>query len=225
MQDDSKRRVAIVDYGLGNLFSVKHACEYVGLEASVTDRADEIRNADAVILPGVGAFGSAMEALRRLDLVEVLRKLADSKMPLIGICLGMQLLMDESFEFGQHPGLGIIPGKVVRFENPMLSDKVLKVPQVSWNRMWKPPSSGGDPWGGTLMEGMEDGVYMYFVHSFYVIPKDFAVTLAVTRYGNVEFCSALRYGRVFAFQCHPERSAAQGLKVYRNLASMLGREG
>jgi glutamine amidotransferase len=214
--------VAIVDYGMGNLFSVKHACEHAGLHAFITSSGQEILDADAVILPGVGAFGDAMEMLRQLDLVGTLQVVATLSKPLVGICLGMQLLMSESFEFGRHTGLGIIPGTVVYLGDPLGPDEVLKVPHVCWNRMCRTEGID-DPWAGSLLDGLPDGVFMYFVHSFHVKPEARGMAIATTRYGDVEFCSALRYRNIFACQCHPERSGPLGLKVYRNLASILNK--
>lgn len=216
-----KPRVAIVDYGMGNLFSVRHACLSVGLDASLTSSGREVASADGVILPGVGAFGDAMEALGRLDLVSPLKDIAVSSKPLIGICLGMQLMMSESFEFGRHPGLGLISGTVQKLENAAGARGVLKVPHVCWNRLYR-PQAGRDHWDRSLLTGLPDGVFMYFVHSFHVKPENEAVIAAMTRYGNVEFCSAIRRGNIFASQCHPERSGPAGLKVYSNLASLLG---
>ncbi len=210
-------QVAIVDHGLGNLFSVKHACAQVGLSASVTSSAREIEEADAIILPGVGAFGDAMAILRQLDLIEVLRAAAVSGAPLMGICLGMQLLMSESFEFGRHEGLGIIKGDVVRFENPAAASPRWKVPQVGWNRIFKK----GRAWEQTGLESVEDASCMYFVHSFYVRPVDARFIVSITRYGQVEFCSSLQRGNVFATQFHPERSGPRGLQIYRNFAAQV----
>lgn len=209
-------QVAIVDYGMGNLFSVQRACEYVGLSAVITSSKEVVRSAPAVILPGVGAFGDAMEALQRLDLVGPLRDLAGAGTLLVGICLGMQLLMDESQEFGRHAGLGIIPGDVVRLEGATEQDRAIKVPQVGWNRVLR----AGDAWAweASLLDRLPDGVGMYFVHSFYVRPADPSVVVSVTRYGATTFCSSLQRNNVFACQYHPERSGPQGLQVYRNLA-------
>lgn len=215
-------QVAIVDYGMGNLFSVKHACAHVGLQASITSARAEVLSADAVIVPGIGAFGDAMDTLRQQDLVTALQEVAASGKPLVGICLGMQLLMTESFEFGRHAGLSLIPGTVTHFENPCGTEGVLKVPEVCWNSLHRPESEKGDIWAGTLLDGLPDGVFMYFVHSFYCQPDDAAVTLSLTRYGDIEFCSSLRYRNIFACQCHPERSGPNGLQVYRNLAALLG---
>jgi glutamine amidotransferase len=216
--------VAIIDFGLGNLFSVKQACEYAGLQAHITSARKDIQSSDAVILPGVGAFGDAMASLRKLDLVELLRDMATLGTPLMGICLGVQLLMTESYEFGRHPGLGIISGPVVRFDNPRQNGKILKVPQVGWNRIYRGPgnrSAAVDQWAGTPLDGLAEGEWMYFVHSFIVQPEDPAVILATTRYGHIEFCSALRTGNTFACQFHPERSGPQGLRIYQNLAIKL----
>lgn len=216
---DASLQVAIVDYGLGNLFSVLHACQKVGLKAAITAERAAIEGAQAVILPGVGAFGDAMDTLRRLDLVDLLREVALSDKPLLGICLGMQLLMSQSHEFGLHQGLGIVPGDVVRLDQPREADRALKVPQVGWNRV-RPPAPGA--WTGTLLEGLEPGEFMYFVHSFYCRPQDPSLVLGRTAYGQVDFCSALGRGNLLACQFHPERSGQAGLLVYRNLAQRLG---
>jgi glutamine amidotransferase len=219
---DTRKRVAIVDYEMGNLFSVKNACEHVGLRAAITSSNHDIASADAVILPGVGAFGDAIETLRRLNLINVLVDSAASQKPFLGICLGMQLMMSESHEFGRHIGLGIIPGTVVRFETPIGNQGVLKVPQVGWNRMFK-TEAVDDPWAGSLLEGLSNGVFLYFVHSYYIRLEEREIGVAVTRYGNIEFCSALRYGNIFACQGHPERSGPQGLRIYYNFAAALNR--
>ena len=217
-------QVAIVDHGLGNLYSVKHACKHAGLDAAITSSKSEILAADAVILPWVGAFGDAMVTLHRLDLVTVLREIAVSPKLLVGICLGVQLLMTESYEFGHHQGLGIVEGAVVPFDNPKEFEKPLKVPQIGWNRVRKvaPENGNGDPWAATLLNGTVDGEYMYFVHSYIVQPADPAVILSTSRYGQIEFCSSVQLGNVFACQFHPERSGVPGYQIYRNLARQLG---
>lgn len=216
-------RIAVVDYGVGNLFSVKQACEAVGLQAEITSDADAIAAADAVLVPGVGAFGDAMESLRRLDLVAPLIDVAASETPLIGICLGLQLFMTESFEFGWYKGLGIIDGSVVRFEEPSERERRLKVPHVGWNSIYRTPSRGTNKlpqssWINSPLAELRDGEAMYFVHSFYVQPEDRELILSTSRYGDVEFCSSLMKNNVFACQFHPERSGFRGLHIYRNLA-------
>jgi imidazole glycerol-phosphate synthase subunit HisH len=209
-------RVAIVDYGLGNLFSVGQACAMAGLQPQITMDKIEIAAADAVILPGVGAFGDAMAHLNRLDLVEPLKDIAAGDKPLLGICLGMQLLMRESYEFGRHMGLGLVEGEVVHFDGGKGVDRY-KVPQVGWNRIR--PGVGG--WRGSLLEDIPTGEYMYFVHSYYTLPEQTEVVLAKAEYSEVEFCAGLRRGNVHAFQFHPERSGASGLKIYAHLAAIL----
>jgi glutamine amidotransferase len=212
MSNLNHARVAIIDYEAGNLFSVHHACKAVGLEPVITRTAKEVAEADAVILPGVGAFGPAMENLRKLDLVLPLLDFAKSGKPLLGICLGMQLLFTESEEFGNHKGLGIIPGNVVRF--PLKSEKKIRVPQIGWNRLQK-PSKDVDPWFHTALKHVPNGSFMYFVHSYYVQPNDSKHILSLSNYGGIEYCSAIIEGNVTATQFHPEKSADEGMKIYR----------
>lgn len=222
MSDTVDARVAIVDFGLGNLYSVKHACAHVGLTAAVTSSPAEVSAADAIILPGVGAYADAMNTLDRLGLSNVIREFVASGRPLVGICLGMQLLMSTSDEFGRHEGLGIIDGSVVRFQDPAAGGRKLKVPQIGWNGIHRVPAQDGrDPWTATFLDGIAEGEPMYFVHSYVVQPADPRVVLSTTTYGDAQFCSSLRYKNVAACQFHPERSGPQGLKIYRNLARMI----
>jgi imidazole glycerol-phosphate synthase subunit HisH len=218
---DGDPKVAIVDFGLGNLYSVHHACRKVGLDAEITSSRQVISNADAVILPGVGAYRDAMQNLRNLDLIGVLRDIAASNKPLLGVCLGMQLLMSESFEFGHYEGLDIIKGSVVHFGKPQEEKQTLKVPQIGWNRIHKYEQSVD--WRTSLLAGVPDHAYMYFVHSYVVQPEDQSMVLCTTRYGDVEFCSSLQKGTVFACQFHPERSSQWGLTIYQNLAAYFDR--
>ena len=210
-------KVAIVDFGLGNLYSVRHACKKVGLEAEITSSKQAVLDADAVILPGVGAYRDAMQNLHSLGLVNVLRDIAESGKPLLGVCLGMQLLMSESFEFGHYEGLDIIKGSVVNFGHPQENERSLKVPQIGWNRIRK--SKDSMDWNETLLAGIPDHEYMYFVHSYIVVPQDPNIVLSTTRYGDVEFCSSFQKGTVFACQYHPERSGQWGIAIYQNLAA------
>ena len=211
-------RVAIVDYGMGNLFSVQRACAHVGLVAEITSNPAEVEAADAVILPGVGAFGDAMAELTRLGLAQALRQAATRGKPLMGICLGMQLLMTESHEFGRHQGLQLLEGDVVRFEASPSGAREVKVPHIGWNRVHHAP---GVSWDGSPLAGLSDGEPMYFVHSFYVRPTHLADVLAISRYGEREFCASLRRGNLFACQFHPERSGPQGLRIYRQFAAAM----
>ena len=210
---ESFPKVAIVDYALGNLYSIKHACERVGLESIITSSRDEILQADGVLLPGMGAYGEAMQTLHKLDLVTVLQDYAASGRPLIGICLGIQLLLTESYEFGNHKGLGIIEGAVIPLDHPHEGERELKIPQVGWNQLHASRS-----WDGTPLEDIPNNEYMYFVHSFVPKPQDVNVVLATTKYGGVEFCSSIQQKNIFACLFHPERSGVAGLRIYQNLA-------
>lgn len=216
--------VAIVDYGLGNLFSVKQACQKTGILAVVTSDPEQVVGADAVILPGVGAFGDAMETLRARSLDGAVFEACRLGKPIVGICLGMQLLMSESHEFGRHKGLGIIEGDVVPFESGKSSNGRVKVPHIGWEPICRPANRvGNDTWEKGPLAGLRDGEYMYFVHSFYVKPKDGSVVTSISSYGGTEFCSGLRQGRVVGFQFHPERSGPEGLRIYENLARFIGK--
>jgi glutamine amidotransferase len=229
MHPHHKPTVAVIDYGLGNLFSIQKACEHVGIRAIVTSDIELIKEANGLILPGVGAFGDAMLALNHLGLVEPIQAFARSQKPVLGICLGLQLLFSESDEFGLHPGLDIIAGKVRRLPNDENSKTPLKVPQVGWNRI-RVPKSGTAPgenegcpevWRDTLLDGIENGAFMYFVHSFYVKPLDEFQTLTQTIYGDTRFCSGVQKGHIYGFQFHPERSGPIGLQIYKNLFTLL----
>lgn len=202
--------IAIVDYGVGNLFSLVSSLMALGLEAEVTGDASRLRAADKIILPGVGAFGDARRKLDDTGLVPVIREEAEKK-PLLGICLGMQLLFDRSFEYGEHPGLGLVPGQVVDLHQD-LTDKTLKVPHMGWNslRILK-----DDP----LFRYIRDGEYMYYVHSFYA--RDCGPsTLGTSRYGNVAVTGVVRRGNVYGTQFHPEKSGDTGLRLLRAFAEL-----
>ncbi len=208
--------VAIVDYGLGNLFSIQRACEQAGLSVSITSDAAKLETSDAVLLPGVGAFATAMESLQNLGLTGPVKELALSGKPLIGICLGMQLLMTESREFGRCAGLGLIEGTVERL--PGGGGTGLKVPHVGWSPICEPVPGA---WRGTLFDGVENKAYMYFVHSYYVRPKDEGTILSKSRFGERDFCSAIGRGTIMGCQFHPERSGPEGLRIYRNIHRLL----
>lgn len=214
-------KIAIIDYGLGNLFSILQACRQTGLAAIITSNPDEMQGADAILLPGVGAFASAMAALDERHLIQPLLDLAGGGKPLIGICLGLQLLMTRSHEFGTHAGLGLIKGEVKRLPAANPPSANLKVPHVGWSQIQRPQ---GAPWENTILEGVKDGAYMYFVHSYYVAPDDAEVILSQSYFGDHVFCSSIKQGNIFACQFHPERSSSQGLAIYSNIARMLSQE-
>jgi len=202
--------IAIVDYGVGNLFSLSSSLKALGLEAEITRDADKLRSADRIILPGVGAFGDARAKLDDTGLVPVIQAEAQKK-PLLGICLGMQLLFDRSFEYGEHPGLGLVPGQVVDLHDD-LEDKTLKVPHMGWNSL---QIVKDDP----LFKYFSDGEYVYYVHSFYA--RDCAAsTLGTSRYGNVAVTGAVRNGNVWGTQFHPEKSGDAGLRLLKAFAEL-----
>lgn len=196
--------IAIIDYGMGNLRSVSKAFEAVGHQAAVTRDPCVIGNASHVVLPGVGAFGECMANIERYGLAEPIRIAIQSGKPFLGICLGLQLLFTESEEFGIHNGLGIIPGRVRRFE----IDPTLKVPHMGWNQVnIQRPCP--------LFEGITDGDHWYFVHSYFVDPVDRRIAATTTTYG-VPFVSSIWWNNVVACQFHPEKSQTVGLRLIKN---------
>ena len=199
-------RVAILDYGMGNLRSVEKAFEHVGAAPVRTADHDQVREADAVVLPGVGAFRKAMEAVRAQGFDDLLHERVDAGVPVIGLCLGMQLLFDSSTELGGATGLGLLPGEV-----RALDTGGLKVPQIGWNRVeWR----GSSP----LTEGLPPLTPMYHVHSFAAHPERAEDVLGTAHYGN-EFVTAVSHGNVYGVQFHPEKSGAHGLRLLENFAS------
>ena len=201
--------IAIVDYGVGNLFSLRSSLAKLGLEAVVTADPEGLRKADRLILPGVGAFADAMAKLEATGLVPVLKEEA-AKKPLLGICLGMQLLFERSYEYGTHAGLGLIPGEVCPLE-PDLTDKSLKVPQIGWNALHIVRE---DP----LFRYIQEGEYVYYVHSYYA--KSCAEsTLAVSEY-SIPVTGAVRCGKVYGTQFHPEKSGDTGLRILKAFADL-----
>ena len=221
MSNMNKPYAAIIDYGMGNLFSVKHACEHAGIESVITSQKAELLNADAAILPGVGAFGDAMNNLKKLDLIEPIKDFISSGRIFMGICLGMQLLMSETTEFGIHKGLDIFNGPVIRFPGADSGMRKIKVPQVGWNQIYKFSRSKANSQEDSLQGGIEDGDFMYFVHSYHAVPSAQELVLSISYYEGIEYCSSIQYKNIFACQFHPERSAHTGLKIYENLAARL----
>ena len=198
--------IAIVDYGVGNLYSLVSSLRHLGLTTEVTGKAEDLRAADRILLPGVGAFGDARAKLDATGLVPVLLEEAKKK-PFLGICLGMQLLFDRSFEYGEHPGLGLVSGEVADLRED-LSDKSLKVPHMGWNSLEFQKKD--DP----LLRYVSDGEYVYYVHSFYA-RRCAESTSAVSRYGNVAVTGVVRSGCVWGTQFHPEKSGDTGLRILK----------
>ncbi|NLO06053.1 MAG: imidazole glycerol phosphate synthase subunit HisH [candidate division WS1 bacterium] len=197
--------IALIDYGMGNLGSVSNALRFAGCDFEVTSDPKKLAEADGAILPGVGAFGDCMENLREYGLVEPIREFIASDRPFLGICLGLQLLFSEGEEMGTHRGLDVVPGRVIRFTHS------LKIPQIGWNQITARQDC-------PQLEGVADGAYVYFVHSYHVVPEDESVIATTTDYGY-EFCSAIRRGNLFATQFHPEKSSTIGLQILRNFVA------
>jgi glutamine amidotransferase len=211
--------ILIIDYGMGNLRNVQKAFEHIGVLAHVSSHAPDVAQADALVLPGVGAFGDAMANLARGGLIEPIYRSVSSGKPLLGICLGLQLLFDESEEMGMHRGLGILRGRVVRFAPG------LKVPHIGWNQLQfagqrASCTTPGPP--SPLLDGIPNGSYAYFVHSYHAVADDPACVLATTDYG-LAFASVVQQGNVFGAQPHPEKSQEVGLRLLSNFAAIVER--
>ena len=203
--------IAIIDYGMGNLRSVQKAFEAVGHQATVTRNPVMIDRATHVVLPGVGAFGDCMDNLRRYDLEGPIKQSISSGKPFLGICLGLQLLFTESEEFGQHEGLGVLPGIVKAFSHHSSDMAGLKIPHMGWNTITVQHPSA-------VLHDIPQESHVYFVHSYYVEPKDPTVTCTTTQYG-IPFVSSVEKDNIFATQFHPEKSQKIGLQLFRNFGS------
>lgn len=202
--------IGIIDYGMGNLMSVEKAFEKLGFEAKLLKSPQDLKDINAMVLPGVGAFEDAIDSLKSLGWIEVIKDVVKSGMPFLGICLGMQLLFEESFEGGHFEGLGLIKGSVRRFEP---RQKYLKVPHMGWNSVKKTRDS-------RLLANIPDNTDFYFVHSFYCAPRE-DVTIGVTEYDNI-FSSCVEKCNVFGAQFHPEKSSRFGLQILKNFGEMGG---
>ncbi|MEZ0128317.1 imidazole glycerol phosphate synthase subunit HisH [Flavobacterium sp. LBUM151] len=208
-----KKSVIIIDYQLGNLFSVKQACDTIGINAKISSDKEDVLNADALILPGVGAFIEAMNNLKKFGLDTAIQQKVQNGTPIFGICLGQQLLFTESEEFGAGKGLDLISGVIKRFPEK-LEDRVIKVPHIAWNTIYK----AGQDWSKSALSELRDNDFMYFIHSYYVKPSDDLCILTKTNYDGVEFCSSILKNNIFATQFHPEKSANKGISIYKNWA-------
>ncbi len=209
--------IAIVDYGMGNLRSVQKGLEKAGHAAIITDDPQTIDEARGVVLPGVGAFKDCFDGLVARGLDEPVKRAAQDGRPFLGICVGLQLLFEYGEEGSGSPGLGILPGRVVRF--PDARESGLKVPHMGWNKLM--PVTGRDM---RLLEGIEATPYVYFVHSYYVVPEDEGCMLARCNYG-IEFAAMVGRGNLFAVQFHPEKSQTDGIRMLRNFGRMTEQTG
>lgn len=199
--------ITIIDYGMGNLRSAQKAFEFLGFEAQISDDIATINAAEKIVLPGVGAFADATERLNLSGISEIIKQKVSAGTPFLGICLGMQLIFDKSYEGGEFPGLGLLQGEIKRFDIP----KEYKVPHIGWNKL----KIKDNP----LFDGLNDDAYTYFVHSFYAETNDRDAVIAISDYG-IEFTAAVNKGNIYATQFHPEKSGDSGLKILANFAKL-----
>ncbi|EKT85644.1 imidazole glycerol phosphate synthase subunit HisH [Leptospira santarosai] len=206
-------KTLIVDYGVGNLLSVKRAFEYCGAEVEISSDPEKIFKAPHVVLPGVGAFANAMMALKERSLIEVIKDITKRGTPLMAICLGMQMLMDESEEFGVNPGLGLIPGRVVSIPSRTKENTNHKIPHIGWNELKR--SSETVEWKNTILENSNEGDSVYFVHSFMANPVDRNHRIADCIYGGHSVAAVIGYDNIVGCQFHPEKSGVTGLNLLK----------
>lgn len=197
--------ITIIDYGMGNLISIKNAFGYLGAKVKITDKPKEIEEAKKLVFPGVGHFGQGIQNLKRKKLDLALKNNIREGAPFLGICLGLQLLFEKSEEAPTAQGLAILKGKVLRFKN-------LKIPQMGWNRLKIQKKT-------KILKGIKDGSFVYFMHSFYVKPVDEKIVATKTTYGR-DFCSAIESQNIFGVQFHPEKSGKIGLKILKNFIEL-----
>ncbi|MBF0609657.1 MAG: imidazole glycerol phosphate synthase subunit HisH [Magnetococcales bacterium] len=212
------KRVTVVDYGLGNLLSVRRAFEQCGAEVTISHSPVTVEAADRLVVPGVGAFGKGMWGLRQNGLDLAIQQHVASGRPLLGICLGMQLLLDESDEFGVHAGLGLIPGRVIAIPAQGADGSSHPIPHMGWNALYSPP--GSPSWQGTLLNGIAQGEYCYFVHSFMANPNHSSHRLADCQYNGIAISAVIAKENILGCQFHPEKSGTVGLAILNTFLSM-----
>ena len=211
-------RVTIVDYGIGNLLSVARAFEACDANVEIERDPDRIAAADRLVVPGVGAFGDCVRALDDLDLSAPIREHAKGGKPWLGICVGMQMMLDVGEEFGNHTGLGLIPGRCVAIPGSGADGAPHKIPHIGWNRLDRPAGHNG--WAGTILETTEPGTAVYFVHSYTAGPADDAYRLADADYNGLQISAALHKDNMYGTQFHPEKSGPAGLRVIERFLSL-----
>lgn len=211
-------RVLVVDYGVGNLLSVCRAFEACGATVELNGNPERIASAERLVVPGVGAFGDCMSELRRRDLIQPILEYVASGNPVLGICVGMQMMMRIGEEFGEHEGLGIAPGRVRAIPGTTSDGKPHKIPHIGWNALRKPSST--TVWDGTILDGVAPGTTCYFVHSFTAEPESDEHRLADCDYNGRRISAALRVGNVYGTQFHPEKSGQIGLRILSNFLAL-----
>lgn len=207
-----RKNIAIIDYGVGNLFSIKKALDKFGHNVFITEEADKIFSADAIVLPGVGSFQAGIEGLEIRNLIKPVKRFAASGRPMLGICLGAQLLLSEGHEFGVFRGLGVIQGEVIKFPTSKA-----RIPHMGWNEIYSPKKI----WKGTILDSVKENSDVYFIHSYILKPNKKEDILSLAQYGDLEFCSAVKRGNIYGCQFHPEKSGEIGLKIIKNFINII----
>ncbi len=206
-----ENNIIILDYKIGNIASIKNAIEHLGYNSKLSRNHDEILNSKALILPGVGAFSKAMDNLQKYDLINTLNQFVNIGKPLLGICLGMQLLFDESEEFGKNKGLGLIEGSVVKFKQ---SNLPIRLPNVNWLRLEQTKSDL------SIFDNINYSDEFYFIHSYYVLPNNIDEIISYSDFSGIKFCSAVNKKNIFGMQFHPEKSSKSGLNILNNFINL-----
>ena len=215
-----KQKIIIIDYTLGNLFSVQRALHNVGANVKISDNKNDIYDADKIVLPGVGAFSAGIKGLQEKNLSETIIKVVNDGKPILGICLGMQMLMTKSEENGLHKGLNLIKGKVSEFESPTTNDS-FKIPHYGWSKVNVPKGANSNSWDKTLLNGFsKKNLFCYFVHSFFVKTNNSAHTIGETIYGKNLYASVISNKNITGCQFHPEKSGQDGLRIINNFVQM-----
>lgn len=211
------KKVTVIDYGIGNLFSIANALHHCGAQMEFSGEPGRVLAAERLVLPGVGAFKDGVQGLRERGLIEAIREYAARERPFLGICLGMQMMLDESEEFGVHEGLGLVPGKVRAIEPTDARGNPHKIPHIGWSPL---EPVDGKAWDGTIMAGVPLGTTAYFVHSFTPVPAGEEFRLADTHYDGRRLSAVIARGHVYGTQFHPEKSGAQGLRMLENFLAL-----
>jgi glutamine amidotransferase len=219
----NKLNVGIIDYGLGNLFSVQRVVNKLGGNGVITWDSKILESCDRLILPGVGAFADGMDGLKERNLIQPIYSAAEKGVPILGICLGMQLLMSSSEEFGLHKGLDLIKGSVIGLKPSHSNEEIIKIPHIGWNSIMKPKTNTEkksqnlyNAWDKDILGGLRENSFVYFIHSYFVLPENSNYIKAQTTYGINKFCSVISIENVKGCQFHPERSGELGIKIYKN---------
>lgn len=215
-----KTKITLLDYGMCNLLNVARAFQFCGAEVIIAEDSETVKNAEKLVVPGVGAFADSMHSLQTCGFDDAIRKFISTERPFLGICVGMQILFDSSQEFGFSQGLGLLPGVVESIPTKTVEKEIQRIPHIGWNQLLHPQDSS-ITWKGTVLEGLENQeAFMYFIHSFAAIPQDTQIRLANVVYGGHLLCAAIKKNNIMATQFHPERSGKLGLNILKKFICM-----